>query len=171
VAGLTPSFAPFYAFRAALDSSGAQADLEHAVALDPSWRYVKLFAEFQLVHGDVARAVDLAGKFYRAHPDDHIMGLLYARALLANHEYASCVKILRGLHIIPFEGATVAHDVYRDALLAQAEECIRRKEFAKARRLIDEAKQWPENLGVGAPYPADQDLRRENELLKAISEL
>ena len=170
VSGLTPSFAPFYAFRAVLDSSGARADLERAAALDPSWRYAKLLAEYELAHGDVPRAVDLAGNFYRAHPDSYVMGLLYARALLANRQYASSVKVLRGLDIIPFEGATVAHDVYRDALLAQAEECIHRKEFAKARRLIAEAKQWPENLGVGEPYPADQDLRREEELLKAISE-
>jgi len=170
VAGLSPSFAPFYAFRAVLDSSGARSDLERAAALDPSWRYTKLLAEYQLAHGAVPHAIDLAGKFYASHPDNYIMGLLYARTLQAGRQYAACVAVLRRLTIIPIEGSTVAHDVYRDALLAQAEDCIRRKQFEKARRLIAGARQWPENLGVGAPYPADQDLRRENELLKAISE-
>jgi predicted Zn-dependent protease len=170
VSGLTPSFAPFYAFRAAMDSSGAKADLEHAFALDASWRYAKLLAEYMLAHGDPARAGEIAKKLYAAHRDNYIMGLLYARTLLANHQYAACTQLLRGLTIIPFEGATVAHDVYRDALLAQAEECIHRHQFDKAKKLIAEAKQWPENLGVGEPYPADQDLQRENDLLKAISD-
>jgi len=170
VSGLTPSFAPFYAFRAAMDSSGAKADLEHAFALDASWRYAKLLAEYMLAHGDPTRAGEIAKKFYAAHRDNYIMGLLYARTLLANHQYAACTQLLRGLTIIPFEGATVAHDVYRDALLAQAEECMHRRQFDKAKKLIAEAKQWPENLGVGEPYPADQDLQRENDLLKAISD-
>jgi len=170
VTGLSPSFAPFYAFRAALDSSGARVDLEHAAALDPSWRYANLLAEYELAHGNPARAGEIAKKFYAAHRDNYIMGLLYARTLLANRQYAECTQLLRGLNIIPFEGATIAHDVYRDALLAQAGDCIRRRQFDKARKLIAEAKQWPENLGVGEPYPADQDLQRENELLKTISE-
>jgi hypothetical protein len=97
------------------------------------------------------------------------MGLLYAKTLLTNRKYADCVKVLRRLTIIPFEGATAAHDIYRDALLAQASECIQKKQFDKAKRLVAEAKQWPGNLGVGEPYPADQDLRREDDLLKAIS--
>jgi len=170
MADLHPSFAPFYAFRAALDSSNARADLEHAVALDPSWRYAKLLAEYELTHGNPARAGEIAGKFYAAHRDNYIIGLLHARTLLANRQYAACTQLLRGLTIIPFEGATIAHDVYRDALLAQAEDYIRKHQFDKAKKFIAEARQWPENLGVGEPYPADQDLQRENELLKAISE-
>ena len=170
VAGLNPSFAPFYAFRASLDSSNAIADLQRSAALDPSWRYARLLAEYQLAHGNPTRAGEIAGKFYAAHRDNYIMGLLYARTLLANRQYAACTQLLRGLTIIPFEGATVAHDVYRDALLAQAEDCIRKHQFDKAKKFIAEARKWPENLGVGEPYPADQDLQRENELLKAISE-
>lgn len=188
--GDQPTFAPFYAFRAALAASsafpgttaaassaspGAAAaappdspsiahDLERAAALDPQWRYTKLLAEFELAHGNSIRAGQIAGQFYTAHPDNYIMGMLYAKTLLVNKRYEACVQLLQHLTIIPFEGATAGRELYREALLKQAEACINEKKYKKALYYIGEAKKWPENLGVGAPYPQDQDHRVEDQL-------
>jgi len=162
--GDQPEFAPFYAFRAAIDSSSIHHDLERAATLDPQWRYTKLLAEFELAHDNPTRAGQLAEQFYTTHPDNYIMGLLYARTLLVNKKYEACVQLLRHLNIIPFEGATAGRELYREALLKQAEACINEKKYKKALYYIGEAKKWPENLGVGAPYPQDQDLRVEDQL-------
>jgi predicted Zn-dependent protease len=162
--GDQPEFAPFYAFRAAIDSSSIHHDLERAATLDPQWRYTKLLAEFELAHDNPTRAGQLAEQFYTTHPDNYIMGLLYARTLLVNKKYEACVQLLRHLNIIPFEGATAGRELYREALLKQAEACINEKKYKKALYYIGEAKKWPENLGVGAPYPQDQDHRVEDQL-------
>ncbi|HMI62219.1 MAG TPA: DUF5107 domain-containing protein [Puia sp.] len=177
--GDQPTFAPFYAFRAALaagststgsattpptDSSTIRHDLERATALDPQWRYAKLLAEFELTHGNFIRAGQIAGQFYTAHPDNYIMGMLYAKTLLVNKKYETCVQLLHHLNIIPFEGATVGRELYREALLMQAVGSINEKQYKKALNYIGEAKKWPENLGVGEPYLQDQDLRVEDQL-------
>ena len=182
--GDQPDFAPFYAFRAALaasstvsgtapaatattpptDTSSIRHDLQRAAALDPQWRYAKLLAEFELAHGSSIRAEQLAGQFYTTHPDNYILGMLYAKTLLTNKKYETCIQFLHHLDIIPFEGATAGRELYREALLMQAVSCIKEKQYKKALNYIGEAKKWPENLGVGEPYLQDQDLRVEDQL-------
>jgi predicted Zn-dependent protease len=163
--GDQPSFAPFYAFRAALATpNSARHDLEHAFSLDSSWRYTKLLAEFELKQSNPTRANQLAGTFYSTHPKNYIMGTLYAKTLLANQQYAACVQLLRHLTIIPFEGANEGRELYREALLMQAITSIRQQQYKKALNFIGEAKKWPENLGVGQPYAEDEDLHVENQL-------
>ena len=179
VTGLEPGYAPFYAFRAALtgeasgsgsagvDTAAIRRDLSQALQLDPQWRYVKLLTEFELKHGNPVRAQQLAADYFTHHPEDYIIGTLYARTLVANGHYAICVALLRRLTIIPFEGATFGRELYREALLMQAVEQIKIHQYKRALSLISEAKQWPENLGVGAPYLQDQDLYVEDRLTYA----
>lgn len=169
--GDEPGYAPFYALRAALKGSDAvktpasiQHDLQRAAALDPQWRYAKLLAEFELSQNNTAGAGQIAGQFYTAHPDNYIMGMLYAKTLLVNKKYERCVQLLHHLTIIPFEGATAGRELYREALLMQAVGRIKEKQYEKALNFIGEAKKWPVNLGVGEPYPSDQDLRVEDQL-------
>jgi hypothetical protein len=45
-----------------------------------------------------------------------------------------------------------------------AVEALRKGDAAAARREVDLARQWPENLGAGAPWPADRDERVEDLL-------
>jgi len=44
----------------------------------------------------------------------------------------------------------------------EAVERMQKKDYSKAVLFINEAKQWPENLGVGKPYDEDIDDRLEN---------
>ncbi len=118
--GDEPSFAPFYAMRAAVDSSQSLHDLQRAVALDPQWRYQKLLAEYEIRQGKDKEALAVAGRWYHAHPDQYIMGMLYAKTLLLDGQFAEADKVLGGLDIIPFEGATAGRELYREAKLMQA---------------------------------------------------
>ena len=58
--------------------------------------------------------------FYRGHPNDYIMGMLYAKTLLLNKKFKESDAMLTKLNIIPFEGATEGRELYREAKLMQA---------------------------------------------------
>ncbi|HEX9512465.1 MAG TPA: DUF5107 domain-containing protein [Puia sp.] len=160
--GDQPDFAPFYAMRAAVSNTQSIHDLQRALQLDPQWRYHKLLAEYEIAHGDSVRAEEIAGGFYRSHPESYIMGMLYARTLLLNHKYPEGDRLLSRLAIIPFEGATTGRELYREAKLMQAVQSMKQQQYKKALAWIGQAKKWPENLGVGEPYAENEDLRLED---------
>lgn len=164
-----PGFAPFYVVRSQVinkDSAQVLADLQKAIQLDASgWRYQKLQAEYYIEHSRPEKALAVATAFYQKHPDHLIMGMLYAKTLLLNKKYAETDKLLTGLQIIPFEGATDGRMLYREAKLMQAVAALKQKKAGVAKKFIQQAALWPENLGVGKPYDADIDTRLEDWML------
>jgi len=157
--GDTPNFAPFYALRAALSAEPLH-DLEKAAAIDTQWRYQKLLAEYYLRVNKITPALGILEK----KTGDYRLAPLYAKALLLDHQYAKADRLLTHLDILPAEGTTSGHDLYREAKLMQAVEAIKKGRRTQALAFITAAKRWPQNLGVGEPYPEDQDLRLENWL-------
>jgi len=171
---LQPDYAPFYATRAALYVNEnnlplvyAQTvtDLQKAISMDASsWRYIKTLTELYNSHYEYAKALALVAPFYKTHSDNYIIGMLYAKTLIYNKEFVSADQLLAKLHIIPFEGATAGHELYREAKLMQALAQMQQKNYAQALDFIHQAKLWPENLGAGKPYDEDIDIRLENWL-------
>jgi hypothetical protein len=90
--------------------------------------------------------------------------MLYAKTLIHNKQYIAADQLLATLNIIPFEGATIGHELYREAKLMQALNQMNVKNYSAALDLINQAKLWPENLGAGKPYDEDLDIRMENWL-------
>jgi tetratricopeptide (TPR) repeat protein len=88
--------------------------------------------------------------------------MLYAKVLLLNKRYKECSELLSKINILPFEGATIGRELYREAELMQAIEQMKNKNYAGALAIINEAKKWPLNLGVGKPYPENLDERLED---------
>ena len=66
------------------------------------------------------------------------------------------------IDILPFEGATIGRELYHEAELMQAIDNMAVKKYAAALAYIDNAKKWPENLGVGKPYAGNLDERLED---------
>ncbi|HEX5151133.1 MAG TPA: DUF5107 domain-containing protein [Parafilimonas sp.] len=164
-----PRFAPFYATRAAIFNDSAAdfilSDLKKAFRLDSSWRYRKLLAEFYINQENAGQALQLMQAYMKQHPDDYIMGILYARALLLDGQYVAADNLLTHLTIIPFEGATLSHELYRQAKLMEGVNAFKSKQYSKSINFIQQAKQWPEHLGVGKPYPENIDERLENWIM------
>lgn len=164
-----PAFAPFYVMRAQVihnDTTQALADLKKAVALDTeAWRYQKLLAEYYMAHNQPEKALSIATDFSQRRPYNLIMGMLYARTLLLNKKYAETDKLLTGLQIIPFEGATEGKMLYREAKLMQAVAALQQKKYSVAKKFIEQGMLWPENLGVGKPYDDYTDNRLEYWML------
>lgn len=164
--GNLPDDAAFYAARAGVITAGRQADLEHAIALDPEqWRYHKSLAEVYISEGRNAEALAIASAYYNKHNSNFIMGMLTAKALLLNKSYSRCDSLLARLHVIPFEGATDGRELYRETKLMLAAGEMEKKQYKKALQYINASQQWPEQLGVGKPYDEDIDARLENWML------
>ena len=153
----TPEFAPFYVLRSQLnpdvDNPQKLADLERAVALDSDWRYVRILADYFMDNAQPRRALSVLEPYYLQNSQQYIIGLWYAKALLQDKRYAASDKILSGLNLIPFEGATESRDIFREAKLMQALEWMSQKKYHKALPLVTAARSFPEHLGVGSPYP------------------
>ncbi|MDN3583150.1 DUF5107 domain-containing protein [Mucilaginibacter flavus] len=161
--GNEPDFAPFYAARAAMQMATTDlADLTMAVKLDNGWRYNKLLGEYYLTHQQYKEALTTVEPFYKAHRDNYIIGILYAKTLLLNKHYNNCGKLLAGINILPFEGATIGRELYRETELMQAVQKLKAKNYAAALSFIAEAKKWPANLGAGKPYAENVDERLED---------
>ena len=98
--GNEPNYPPFYAARAEIfkdSTSMAITDLQKALELDNQWRYRELLAEYYINHQQYEKALPIAENFYHSHPQDYIMGMLYAKTLLLNKKYKECDAVLSKL--------------------------------------------------------------------------
>jgi predicted Zn-dependent protease len=172
---IQPNYAPFFSARAKLNilsnPDSAISDLKKAINIDKEgWRYFKALTELYNQQKQYKEALNTIEPFYQTHPQQYIIGMLYAKTLLFNNQYAAADKLLTGLQIIPFEGSTQGHELYRQAKLMQALEAIEKNKTASAIALVNQAKEWPENLGAGKPYDADLDISLEEKILSAAKQ-
>jgi tetratricopeptide (TPR) repeat protein len=172
--GDAPDFAPFYAARAALpgrSASDARRDLERAAALDEAeWRYGKLLVDRALSSGDTSYALGVARRSHARFPRNEILGLTFTKALVAAGHYSEADSALGRLDVLPQEGASEAHALYREAKLMMAVDTMAARRWEAAATLVAAAREWPERLGEGKPYEADVDERLEDWLSASILE-
>ena len=163
--GEDPRFAPFYAARAQLAKADAAQDLQRAAQLAPAqWRYGAMLARHHLQHGDSAASLTVATDYSRRFPANDALALLRAKALLLTGQHQAAAELLGSLHVLPAEGTTEARSLFHEAHLLLAVDRLQAGSYDEALRLVDTARQWPERLGTGKPYPADIDERLEDWL-------
>lgn len=151
MAGNDSDYAPYYCYRGNLTDS--KEDIRKAFEMDPvQWRYRLYLSRLCYREGDYKGAIELTGDYYRKHKDNFHIGDAYVKALIAAGEYGTAEKIIEDMRILPFEGQSGSHVMYRDIKLHLAAGCIDRGRYKEALSKIEEAKEWPENLGVGKPY-------------------
>ncbi|MDB5022401.1 MAG: hypothetical protein JWP78_156 [Mucilaginibacter sp.] len=160
--GQEPDYAPFYLTRASLSGKEKQqalSDLGKAYQLSPEDRRTSVaLIEYDEKVNKYDEALQLADKSYKMF-DDYTFALLYARQLLNTGQYEACVNILKTSTILPFEGAGQGRAVYEQALLLNAIQLIKNKKFSEALNKIERSREWPENLGSGKPYEADETIQ------------
>jgi predicted Zn-dependent protease len=167
--GNQPVYAPFYAARANFnmnnDSLKVLADLQQAAKLDKDqWRYGKALINYYLKQNQSDTASAIAAQYYKQFPENYIIGMLNAKALLMNKQYSAANKILQAIKILPNEGATDGRQLYREVQLMLAIEEMKNKNCEKALNYTSAARLWPDDLGVGKPYDSDIDERLEDWL-------
>jgi tetratricopeptide (TPR) repeat protein len=158
-----PRFAPLYAMRAQLATDDGVKDLQRAAQLDPAqWRYGVMLARHYLKRDDPAAAFAVAADYARRFPANDTLALLHAKTLLLTGHNQAAAELLSSLHVLPAEGTTEARALFHEAFLLLAIERLQAGAFDDALRLVGTAREWPENLGAGKPYPADVDERLED---------
>jgi hypothetical protein len=100
-------------------------------------------------------ALTIATTAYKKHKENPDIGIKYAIALINNGQYATGLKTMEGMHILPSEGARQGKILFEQACLFLAMDQIKSKKYNDAIKMIEKSKEWPENLGVGKPYDVD----------------
>jgi hypothetical protein len=151
------NFAPFFITRAQLrnpsDTANILQDYKTAAATDAKdWRYGKYLAGYLLSHGDKKRALQVIEPYYNRNPGNYVVGVLYITCLIQNDKYRAAEKMLSKIHILPFEGATSGHSLYKHVKLMLALQLLQKRDYKAALLKVGESRRWPEHLGVGKPY-------------------
>lgn len=68
------------------------------------------------------------------------------------------IALMNKLNVLPNEGASDGRNIWRETHLLAALKAIDEKNWQQALHYIDQARQWPENMGVGKPYEVDERL-------------
>ena len=159
-------FAPFYAARAQVSEETASRDLEKAGRLDPAeWRYGAMLARHHLKQGSLVAALAVTEDYAKRFPTNGALALLHAKTLLASGRHEAASNLMSSLKLLPCEGNTEAHSIFRESHLLLAAERLKNGAWDQALHLIDAARQWPESLGAGKPYPSEVDERLEDWLV------
>ncbi len=167
--GNMPDYAPFYAARAKFnmrnDGGEVLSDLQRAANLDKGqWRYGNGLVNYYLSQRQYEQALKVAKEYQNQFPASYLIGMLYAKTLVLNKQYETANAVLKTIRILPNEGATEGRQLYRENQLMLALGEMKKKNYKEALQYVMESKQWPENLGVGKPYPEDIDERVEDWL-------
>lgn len=159
------AYAPLFLTRASMQQDEAQLNsLLAAQRLDPSWRCGKALLTWYNNHRQYDKAMETGKKYTKRYPDNYYLQIAYANALCKAGQYKNCLQLLEKARILPYEGSTEGHDIYRDACLGYATQLMNRGKYGAALDAVAKARLWPENLGVGMPSPECIDSSREDAL-------
>ena len=158
-----PDYYPFYLARVKVnmprDSAAVIRDLKLAMQYGASeWQAGYAIAGIYERLGKIQMALAVAHKYYELNPANYYMGLQYARYLNKVGQYASSLEILKKITVLPNEGATAGRVVWRNSNLNLAVDAYKNEQYSDALLFADEARRFPENLGVGKTYFTDERL-------------
>ena len=160
----SPDFAAFYLSRGNLFAQAGKGDgmkdFKTALGLDDDdWRAWLKVGEAYMDRLEVKKALEILAKAHARFPDNFIIGMAHANALLSNERYEQCIAVLENLQVLPAEGAREAHTIFENAHLFYALKNIKQGHYKKAIQSLEQSKTYPEHLGVGAPYNYDTRLQ------------
>jgi len=167
------NFAPFYVLRSGLANSSdlekIQADLSKAREIDKDdWRYGKYLTEFMVSQKKYKEALQIIEPYYKKDKSNYMTGLEYIRCLILNDHYEAAETVLSTINILPNEGAKDGHQYYEEIKLMRGLEFLEKNNYKAALQKVNEARQWPEHLGVGQPYPDLINNNPEDAIQKLI---
>jgi Tfp pilus assembly protein PilF len=152
----------FYLVKANLlhkTNNDASADFYHANALAPGqWRTTFALCNYLIHHKEWQRALSIVKQGVQLNPGNYYLGLQLAKCLLHTSNFAEGIALLNELKVLPNEGASEGRNIWRETHVFAALQEIKNKNLQQALHYVNEARKWPENLGVGKPYEVDERL-------------
>jgi predicted Zn-dependent protease len=160
-----PDSDTFYRFRAEMlkekDVVGSTNDYARALDLnDKDWKVWEENIRFSLENENYGKGLELSNKAYRKYPNNYNIGLVHAQALGEMGKNRDVLKVLKNIQVLPFEHASKSRRMYESAHIDVAKDLMEKKEFKEAVQILNQAMEWPENLGVGKPYDPDERLQQ-----------
>ncbi|MGZ3754399.1 MAG: DUF5107 domain-containing protein [Mucilaginibacter sp.] len=164
-----PNFYPFYITRANLqrtvDEHDCEKDLHEAYNQAPGqWRTAWLLSKYLGTKKRWKEALFFISKSFAQNPDNYYLGLQLAKCLMNTSAFNESIRLMTGLNVLPNEGALDGRKIWRETHLFAALNAIREKNWLQAITYLNQARQWPENLGVGKPYDVDERLENFLEI-------
>jgi hypothetical protein len=108
--------------------------------------------------------------YYKKDKNNYVAGLVYINCLVLNDHYDEAETILNTINILPNEGARDGHKYYEQIKLMLALQYLQKHNYKMALQKVNEARQWPESLGVGEPYPDMINNELEDDIQKLINQ-
>lgn len=159
-----PNYYAFYLTRA-IFLGGGEKDYKKAIELSPK-RFVGFleWAKSSLSQGKNQQAVSILQQYKEMDKNNSYINLLLAKAYLKNRQYKQGIRLMKSIQVLPNEGSLEGRNVWRETNIQYAIQCISKKKYKTALSCIQDARLWPENLGVGKPYINCCDERLEDFL-------
>lgn len=134
-----------------------ESDLLKALELNKNeWRCYLALSNYYETKQKYGEAVNWAHKGFIKFPDNYVLAFQKAKTLLMSGKYQESFDVLAETTILPNEGASAGRIVYRQACIMDALNQLQNNKYKSALTRINQAREWPENLGVGKPYDTDE---------------
>lgn len=172
--GQEPDFYPFYIARSRMNDAGspqAQSDIDKAVEFAGNdWQAGLAASKYYMGQGNIKKAVELAKGIYYKYPKNFVLAMQYANTLELNKNYPECISILKITNLLPSEGGSQGRALWQKVNNEYAQDLMTAGKYKQALQYIDNAREWPENLGSGKPYQVNE-LAEDTLALKCYRKL
>jgi len=150
--GNEPDAAVFYLCRAARRTgTDALADLKRAAALDDSWRVGCALAKTYLKDKRPDEAFAAADAYRRRYPGMQQLDAAAVTALIEAKRFKEALAILERINVLPSEFNKAVPAQWNRCHRALAEAALASGDKATAKKHVEAALSFPENLGDGRP--------------------
>ena len=167
--GDEPDAAAFYLYRAARRTGErAVADLQRAATFGDSWRVGCAFAKAYLKDGKPDEAFAAVNAYRRRYPGMQQLDGAAVTALVAAGRHREALDILAVINVLPSEFNKEIPRQWNACHRALAEAALKAGDREGARKHVDAALSFPENLGDGCPVNPESVLKDWPDEVKAL---
>ena len=131
-------------------------DLMKAQSLDDGWRVGCGLAEHYRKEGNSSAAAEIAIGYLGRFPGNNELEFLYTRSLCELERYEEAANFLKTMRVLPSEHGRNAHDIWCTAWKGIARQALEAGDVKKADEALARYREYPENLGLGKPFPPDR---------------
>ena len=148
--------AVLFLYRARRRTGAARlSDLARAQAIGDGWRVGRDLVTEYLDEGNPDAAAMLSLDYLSRFPGNDALEMLHARALCALERYEDAIAFLEKMSVLPSEYGNNAHAIWQEAWKGRARQALKEGDSDAADRALERYREYPENLGLGKPFPKE----------------